>query len=195
MTPQSFIDSVQPVVLVGGRSSRFGRDKLREPIGEGQWLVDRPINALRVVFGLRVALVGECDPEIASRGNLVIPDVLPGVGPIGGIVSALRAHSGPVFVLSGDLPSIDASTISELLDAASKGPATCWAVWAHSGRPEPCIGVYFQSALDSLEDALREERHGLIEAMGPKHRLDVTIDAARAININEQHDLRRAGRP
>ena len=63
----SLLDLIQPVVLVGGKSRRFGRDKLREPIGESraEWLVDRPIRALREVFGARVAVVGECDADVA----------------------------------------------------------------------------------------------------------------------------------
>src|SRR5262245_59553696 len=83
------LDVFQPIVLVGGKSTRFGRDKLREVVGDG-WLVDRPIAALREVFGARVAVVGECDDEVAQRGDRVITDRFPGVGPIGGIVSALE---------------------------------------------------------------------------------------------------------
>ncbi len=61
-SPQ-FLATIQPVVLVGGRSTRFGRDKLREPVGcAREPLVQRPIRALRAVFGPRVMLVGECHP-------------------------------------------------------------------------------------------------------------------------------------
>ena len=55
------MEEIQPIVLVGGSSRRFGRDKLREPVagpdGSVGWLVDRPIAALRGVFG-RVVMGG-----------------------------------------------------------------------------------------------------------------------------------------
>src|SRR5262245_5365872 len=86
------LSTIHPVVLTGGRSTRFGSDKLRARLDDdGTLLIDRPIAALRAVFGPRVALVGDCDPAVAARADLIIRDLHPGRGPIGGILSALVA--------------------------------------------------------------------------------------------------------
>lgn len=98
---------LQPVVLVGGKSSRFWRDKLLEPLPDGQPLVTHPINILRAIFGPRVALVGQCDPRVTAIGDRTIADPYPGVGPAGGIVAALESCKSAVFVHSGDLLSRD----------------------------------------------------------------------------------------
>ena len=66
---KSVIEKIQPVVLVGGQSSRFGRDKLIESV-HGELLVSRPINALRAVFGNRVAIVGECDQQVMEASQI-----------------------------------------------------------------------------------------------------------------------------
>ena len=94
-----YLASVQPIVLVGGKSRRFGRDKLREPWGsDGRVLVQYPIEALRGVFGRRVKLVGACDPTVEQLADGVIADLHPGVGPMGGIVSALAQWHGLAWV-------------------------------------------------------------------------------------------------
>src|SRR5438552_9917188 len=132
------MEPIQPIVLVGGRSTRFGRDKLREPLGEG-WLIDAPIRALREVFGSPVAAVGECDPDVAARFDRIIPDLHPGAGPIGGIVSALKSAGKAVFVLAGDLPRITPGVVRAVAGAAETNP-WAWAVMAQGarGKVEPC---------------------------------------------------------
>jgi molybdenum cofactor guanylyltransferase len=177
--------TIQPIVLVGGRSRRFGRDKLREPVpqGDGEFIVDRPIAALREVFGNRVAIVGECHQSVVPRANMVIADSYPGVGPIGGIVSALEAHDGDVFVLPGDLPWITAEIVSTVLDEAARHP-NVMAVLAHTAQIEPCVGIYRQSALPLLQQRLASGRRSLYDALPREAVVSVQVDEAALINVN-----------
>ncbi len=182
-------ESVQPIVLVGGRSRRFGRDKLREPVGDergggsGEWLVDRPIRALREVFGARVALVGECDPAVAARGDGVIADVWPGAGPAGGVLSALDATQGDVFVLAGDLLGVTAASVRAVMAEAERS-GEAWAVLARSDHPEPCIGLYRRILVEALRMRLREGRGSLHDLVPAERVRLVGIDPAEAVNIN-----------
>lgn len=185
-------ESIQPIVLVGGRSSRFGRDKLRErlPGSANVWLVDRPIAALREVFGARVAVVGECHPDVRTRGDLVIEDQYPGVGPAGGILAALEATTGDVFVLSGDLPAITPQVVRRVMHAASEG-TVAWAVLAVSpGRDglrsglEPCIGVYRRACARLLRSSIAGGRRSLYDMVPQHHLATVAIDGQAAVNLN-----------
>jgi molybdenum cofactor guanylyltransferase len=182
-------ERIQPIVLVGGRSRRFGRDKLREHLPDGAYLVDRPIRALRAVFGPHVALVGECHADISSRGDLVIDDGYPGVGPIGGILSALEAGDAGVLVLSGDLPAITAQAVQEILRGAEQFP-DAWAVLATSSgagstlRLEPCIGLYRQRCTPLLRQALAGGHRSLHDLVPREHLATVEIAAAATANIN-----------
>lgn len=184
------LDAIQPIVLVGGASRRFGRDKLREPVGEGL-LVDRPIGALRDVFGPRVATVGQCHPEVAALADLDIPDLYFACGPAGGILSALDLTRGDVFVLAGDLPRITPATIRAILAGAAGSPA-CWAALARTDRIEPCIGLYRRAAIPPLCAAVANG-HPLWEAIPPEHRVDVPTDPREAMNANTIEELRAAG--
>ncbi len=191
---------IQPVVLVGGKSARFGRDKLREPVAamgsfsgvREEWLVDRPIAALREVFGARVALAGECEVEVSRRGDLVIEDRYPGVGPIGGIVSALeegtRQGWDGVFVLAGDLPRVGAREVRLVMEAADRA-AAAWAVLGETDRIEACVGVYRVTALGALRARIETGNNRLREAL-PRERLAlVRLDAAAMVNVNRPEDL------
>ena len=179
-----FLASVQPIVLVGGKSRRFGRDKLREPWGEpGRVLVQRPIEALRSIFGPRVKLVGECDPSILPLADGIIPDKNAGVGPMGGIVSALLHWGGPVFVLAGDMPSFAASDGWSILHAAELR-RDCLAVLAATDRPHPCAGFYLAAALPVLSDCLARGDYRLATAIPERATLMVLVAAGSVTNLN-----------
>lgn len=181
--------SIQPVVLVGGASQRFGRDKLREPWGTtGQLLVQRPIDALRAVFGRRVMLVGECHPAIVPLADGVIPDQHPGVGPIGGVLSALMESSGSVFVLAGDMPNIEPDSIRSIVRVARDSPGA-WATLASTDRLHPCVGVYTQAGKAVLLRSIQERRFKLAIAI-PGTRITLVACSPDAVtNINTVRDI------
>lgn len=184
---------IQPVVLVGGRSVRFGRDKLREPWNGsegGSWLVDQPRLVLRAVAGRRVWAVGDCDPAVAARFDCVVPDSYPGAGPLGAILTSLRAANSAVIVLAGDLPRIERSVVLALIEAAARRP-DAEAVVARTDHWEPCIGLYRPASKKVL--AARME-HGSLDLQGAMGELDVVpvpISSDAAININRETDLDR----
>jgi molybdopterin-guanine dinucleotide biosynthesis protein A len=164
------------------------------PLGDG-WLVDRPIAALREVFGARVGLVGECDPAVAARADRVFPDRYPGLGPAGGILSALEATRGAVFVLAGDLPDITSGAIGAILAFAAARPQA-WAVLGQTDRIEPCIGLYRAACTDLLRARITTGAGGrLWDLIDPKHLGRVRIPPGEAVNINEPGHLaaRRPG--
>jgi molybdopterin-guanine dinucleotide biosynthesis protein A len=185
-----FLAAIQPVVLVGGRSTRFGRDKLREPWGvePARWLVDAPIAALRAVFGARVQLVGACHPDVAGRGDGVIEDHYPGAGPMGGVVSALQEWGGPVFVLPGDLPGITPFGVSLIVEHAAAPPDGV-AVTACGERLEPCIGVYRPAARDRMARRIDDRRTSLHDLLADHERVTVPLPAAELVNVNRPGDM------
>ena len=103
------MDEISGFVLAGGRSSRLGRDKALLPWppnataeGNSQTLLQHSIARLQRVC----ATVSIC----ANRDDLpfagtILPDALPGSGPLGGIVAALETSTTDWnLVLAVDLP-------------------------------------------------------------------------------------------
>jgi len=204
------VEEFLPVVLVGGRSRRFGRDKLVEPVpvasggaaaaaapvvtAPERWLVDIPIAALRNVFGPCVTAVGDCDRRVAARADAWIADESPGAGPLGGVITALR-RAGPtragVFVLAGDMPGADESLVRSVLRAAGASPAAA-AVLASAGTDapvEPCAGVYRLAALPLLLGHMQSGRRSLHDALPATAIAGAAVSPASLRNANKPGDL------
>jgi len=143
---------VAAAVLAGGVGRRFGSDKARARI-HGTRLIDRALDATAtfapvwVVAGApeRAATLAPLLPDPAR----VVPDDVPGAGPIGGIATALRlAGNRWVAVLAVDLPLVDASWWTALMAAADAAPEAAadrpLAVAARGpeGRWQPLAALY-----------------------------------------------------
>lgn len=105
-------------VLCGGQSRRFGSNKALAPAGAGL-LGHRPIAALRSSGTDPVVAIG--GDVGAQLGVAEVSDLRPGLGPLGGIATALLyAKVGHVLVLPCDLVMIKAGHLQLLIDATKK---------------------------------------------------------------------------
>ncbi len=184
---QLILDQIQPVVLVGGRSSRFGRDKLIELV-DGSPMVTVPINALRSVFGPRVAIVGQCDPHIAGLADTVIEDPYPDLGPVGGICAALQHAKSDIFVCAGDLISIDQVTINTILDSSVKSHESL-AFLAQTEHLHPTIGVYRADSEEYFKSAINDQKLKLGMVLDRDSICRVPVNPRATRNINRPEDL------
>ncbi len=183
---QSILDQIQPVVLVGGRSLRFGRDKLLESV-DGSPMVAAPIEALRSVFGNRVAIVGDCDARILELADAVIDDPYPGLGPVGGICAGLEGAGRDVLVCAGDLVSMDPSAIRQIVSASIAHPDAL-AYLAFDGRRHPTAGLYRVECVPFFVRAIAEGKLklGMVLDEGRVQMVEVESSALRNINRPEE---------
>jgi molybdopterin-guanine dinucleotide biosynthesis protein A len=131
------------VVLAGGRSSRFGSDKLAARY-RGQPLLQHAVTRVAEACGSVVLVVApDADP----------PDLLPGLpvtvardaeayeGPLAGLAVALPHVPAPwAMVVAGDMPDLSPPVLLEMLRVA--GEARVDAVALADGdraRPLPCV--------------------------------------------------------
>ncbi len=143
------------VVLVGGRSRRFGSPKAIADTPRGP-LASIAITALRDAGVDPVVLVGHPERDRSTAAALGLPlvaDRRPDAGPLAAMATALAwAAGGSVVVLPCDLTDIDAVTVRRLLDrAAELDEATAVVGAGPDGRPDPTIGVWPSSAARSVQ--------------------------------------------
>jgi molybdopterin-guanine dinucleotide biosynthesis protein A len=177
-------------VLAGGRSSRMGRDKALLTL-DGEPLVKRAIRKLSEICA-EVAIAG--GTEDLNQFGRVVPDVNPGCGPLGGIVSALEQSSFEWnLFLAVDAPFVPVSTLKALLLMAAGFPGVCIMPRAQ-GLRQPLCAVYSRNALGVLREELAAGRWKVvpaIEAAGSVKEVDFE-DAKWFANLNTPEEFEEA---
>lgn len=104
--------TVSAIVLAGGRSSRFGGDKLAAELG-GRSVLDLAIEAATAVAN-EVLVVGRTGQ--VREGVTYVADDRPFEGPLAGLATGLRmASSEIVLVVGGDMPALDPAVLRLLV--------------------------------------------------------------------------------
>jgi molybdopterin-guanine dinucleotide biosynthesis protein A len=142
------------LVLAGGRGLRIGGNKAATKL-DGmpllQWVIDavQPL-ADRVVLSIAPEQVL---PTLRCRlPTLVCEDLLPGRGPLGGILSGMQAAGGAhAFTAPCDAPFLQRDLLELLWSARNGYDAVVPVV---GGRPQPLVAVYGRSCITPIELAL-----------------------------------------
>ncbi len=136
-------------VMAGGRSSRLGRDKALLTI-DGETLLARAVRALRAVTAEQI-VIGP--PERAEQSGVrAVQDEYPGVGPLGGIFTALRAAvQDRVLVVACDMPFLNPGLLEHLLNLA---PARDVVLPRPEGGGEQLHAVYRRTCIEPIRRQL-----------------------------------------
>jgi molybdopterin-guanine dinucleotide biosynthesis protein A len=131
------------LVLAGGRSTRMGRDKATLSY-HGRTQLEVGLDLLRglgIAGWVSVRPDQTADPARVSHPQIV--DGPQGVGPIAGILAALRAEPGAAWlVLACDLPYLDAATVRTLIAARDPTRVATAFRSGRDGLPEPLCAIW-----------------------------------------------------
>ena len=186
-------------VLVGGKSSRFGRDKALLEVPGGM-LAGRAAQAVRAATG-SVVLVGSPD-KYRALGLSVIPDAVAGVGPLGGILAALEnsLHDWNLIVAC-DMPGLRADFLRFLLARTEEFPGELVLPLNRDGLPEPLCAVYHRRAAAGirrniaagvLKIARAFERLKVLEIRSEQYA-EFDPEGRLFANVNTSEEARAAG--
>lgn len=143
-------------ILTGGKSSRMGMDKAFVLV-DGLPLASRVEAAHTAAGATEVLAVGGDERGLRALGLRFVADLYPGDGPLGGIISALRAATTPVVVVTAtDMPFLNGKDVTPLLDALSVEDESLVAVSAAEGHTQPMHAAWRVSALPLIERAFAE---------------------------------------
>jgi molybdenum cofactor guanylyltransferase len=186
------------LVLTGGHSRRMQRDKATLAY-DGRPQLVRAMELLQpLVERAFVSVRGDQLHDPARSVYDTIVDMADGLGPVGGIQSALHAHPDHAWlVLACDLPFLDTATLRHLIEQrCSAGPATAY-LSSVDGKPEPLCAIYEPSARESLDSWISQDRRCPRQWLSQSGATLVTLPTAQALdNINtaEEYAAAQAGK-
>jgi len=127
---------VTGLVLAGGRSSRFGRDKLAERI-DGRTLLDSAIDGVTpAATDILVVSAPGAAPDLPA-GAWLVHDPVAFEGPLAGVAAGLRAaREAIVLAVGGDMPTLVGAVIDSMLAALDVAGVEA-VVLEHEGRARP----------------------------------------------------------
>jgi molybdopterin-guanine dinucleotide biosynthesis protein A len=174
-------------VLVGGRSSRMGRDKAMMEFGEST-LVEHVARLLNRVCG-SVVLVG-CPERYRAIPYPAIPDVRPEQGPLGGIQAALSASVREWnLIVACDMPAITLELLELLVDATRECAGDSIVAVSPDGRLQPLCAVYRRRCLGVVSGLLGRGVRRMSDAIPQLGAVLLPIRSAESFrNLNTLED-------
>ena len=191
------------VILAGGANRRYGSHKALARIG-GRTILERTIDALAPT--VRHVVIVANEPELyRGYGPEVRPDVRPGHGVLGGILTAVgwaaEERCEAALVLGCDMPFLPTSLLARIAEEAGPEGVT---VPASDGRRgfEPLCAAYGIGTREQMEAALDRGERKVISFFPhvPVRILDFDTvnrfgDPSRMfLNVNRPEDRERAER-
>ena len=187
-------DDVIAVVLVGGASTRMGRDKatLVPDDGDPRTLLQRVLDALGPVTSR--AVLAAAQPTPSPPHVQVIVDRNRGAGPlpaIAGALSALPAGTELAVVAACDMPTIVPALVAHLVQRARENPDALCVLCATERGAEPLLSVWRPATAPllgtgSLQEAIAAVPH-LVVPPEEWRRFDPA--GASFVNWNRPEDL------
>ena len=153
-------------ILAGGQSRRMGTDKAALPIG-GMTLLERTAR-LALALNFPVLVVGRARPDDWPLAEVeFVEDAEAGLGPAGGLATALRSARTSVLALACDLPLLTEEALKWLVAQAEAKFGPSGLVTESGEGQEPLFSVYDPACLPLIEARLatgRRSLRGVIEA-------------------------------
>lgn len=196
--PRQPVRRLTGVVLAGGHSRRMGEDKASLVFAD-EPLLPRVVQRLRQVCD-DVIVVARTEQELPALPDdvRVLTDLLPDLGPLGGLLTGLAAARTPfVFLAACDLPHLD----PELVRWLAAHPARADVLLPQrDGHAEPTHAIYGAACLAAIKGAVLSGELGMGSWLGSVRVERIPEEAWRAVdpggrsflNVNTPEDLERA---
>lgn len=183
------MSSRSAVILVGGASSRMGRDKALMEV-QDQPAAIRLARLLVDSGFVNVRLIGGSGERFRDCGFAHVPDLEQDRGPLEGIRTSLRsAEEEWTLVVAVDLIALDREAIRELKSALVNHPFDDVILASCSEGPQPLFAWWRRSSIQTIERELAMERRSLRNVVGLLRVATVEFPPEVLRNANRPEDL------
>ncbi|HOP48237.1 MAG TPA: molybdenum cofactor guanylyltransferase [Desulfobacteraceae bacterium] len=188
-------ENVTGVILAGGKSSRFGKNKALEKI-EGMTIIEKVCEILRPVFS-HLLIVTNTPDEYSFLNIPMTGDLIKGLGPIGGVYSGLCAMTTEAgFFVACDMPFLNRKLICHMVDISPGYDAVVPKIdWMF----EPLHALYTKQCIPAIKSTIDLRKRQIINCLNDIHVKYVSEQEIRAfdpeirsfLNINRPDDIIR----
>jgi len=173
-------------ILIGGDSSRMGSDKATYEV-DGSPMAVRVAEAAASAGASEILLIGGTQAKAKKLKGTWKKDAYPGEGPLGGVITALKAAShDSVVVLSCDMPFITDAVVSSLVRGLADAQASV-------GRTDRlnwlCAAWSKEECLTTLQSVWKRNERAVHRAAVLLDVAEVPVPAVAVRNINSPADL------
>jgi len=193
-------NNILAVVLAGGKSKRFGKDKNHVKLGD-KTLLEHVLSKITNKFK-ETLVVSSNNQEIKKLKNItVIPDCLDDFGPLAGVLSSMKwvkenkKHYKWVATFPSDTPFFETSIIEEYKKKTNTGDCLLYFIKSNNKRHN-IFGLWSIKLLKILEDDLINNNFRKVEEWANKigvKTIDIKIkEFDPFFNINTKEDFEEA---
>jgi len=188
---------VAGIILAGGKNSRMGAEKALLKIG-AKPIIEIISTALKPLTE-EIIIVSNRPEQYSTYGDLVVGDIIPGCGPLGGIHAGLLHSSGQAALVTAcDTPFVSANLARLLMKHAAGYDLV---VPRYRGFLEPLFALYNKSCLNTIEARLKQGRNkitGFYDDLRVRYVEEEELRSAETeldrvfLNVNTPVDLAKA---
>ncbi|WP_051620478.1 molybdenum cofactor guanylyltransferase [Paenibacillus sp. UNC451MF] len=192
-------ESLSGVVLAGGQNRRMG-GRLKAMLQlQGQLFIERQLEELGKLCGEILIIANDPAPfeklllAHSDKNLRVIPDLMPGKGPLAGMQAAMEAAQGEtLWVVACDMPNISEESAKAMLELINDDYDAVVPIL--DGRTQPLHAIYqVKQCKDILDELLAANQYRVMEFM---HKLNYKqvdeqffvekgISVEFAVNVND----------
>jgi len=146
-------ENIKCCIIAGGKSGRFGSDKSLH-VFNGKPMIQHTYDAVKPVFG-EIFIIAPDVEKFSFLDAKVIPDIIPGLGPIGGIFTAVESLDlERVFIFPCDMPFINTDFIRYMTDIPDYYDIIVPEV---NGRYQPLHAIYSKKCADGIKIKIEQK--------------------------------------
>ena len=190
---KSFISGITGVILAGGKSSRFGRNKALVEFN-GSRLIERVIGVMGSVFK-NLIIISNSPHEYSYLKLPIHEDIIKGLGPIGGIYTGLKTIQDEMgFFVACDMPFINENLIRYMIEVRNDFDAVVPKIdW----KMEPLYALYTKKCLPVIRELISSGVYQTIESYRKVRVRYVSVEEIKVydpllrafMNVNKPDEL------
>lgn len=179
------------IILAGGKSKRFGRDKAFVYINDKPFIEVSVAKLSKVFDEILIVVNNRNKKDFEYLGINIVTDIIPEKGPMGGIHTGLiNSKSEYNFITACDMPFLNEETIKDII-CDVRGYDTV--VPRTGNRLHPLYAVYSKKCIPVLEENIKNNKLKLIDVLNELKTkyIDIKKEEKSFINVNTKEDYEK----